>query len=61
VTSPLLRQLPDTWKTQLSLVLRARIVFTELLPGNALIRYATIFKIAKYQMTWMKHVQNEDK
>jgi hypothetical protein len=40
--SPLLRQLLDTWKTQLNLLLRARIVFTELLPGSALIKYATL-------------------
>jgi hypothetical protein len=40
--SSILHQLPDTRKTQLALPVRARIVFTELLPGNALIKYITI-------------------
>jgi hypothetical protein len=38
----MLCQLPDTRKTQLAVLLRARIVFTELLPGNELIKYATV-------------------
>jgi hypothetical protein len=42
VTSPILCQLSDTRKTQLVLLLWAHIVFTELLPGNELIKYATL-------------------
>jgi hypothetical protein len=42
VMSPLLRQLPHTQKTQLALLVWACIVFIELLPGNTLIKYATI-------------------
>jgi hypothetical protein len=44
VTSLLMRQLPDTWKTQLALPLCACIMFTEMLPGNALIKYTTLYK-----------------
>jgi hypothetical protein len=45
VTSLILRQLPDTQKTQLALLMQACIVFTELLPGNTLIKYITIFSL----------------
>jgi hypothetical protein len=47
--SPLLCQLPDTRKTQLALLLRARIMFTELLPGNVLIKYTTILFVTVLQ------------
>jgi hypothetical protein len=46
--SPILRQLHDTGKAQLALLLRARIVFTELFPGNALIKYATLLSITYF-------------
>jgi hypothetical protein len=42
VTSSLLCQLPDIGKTQLALLLLARVMFTELLLGNVLIKYVTI-------------------
>jgi hypothetical protein len=52
VTSPILCQLPDTWKTQLALLLWACIVFRELLPGKALIKYATILCICSTDKFW---------
>jgi hypothetical protein len=52
VMSPILRQLLDTRKTQLALLLRARIVFTELLSGNVLIKNATLFK-CRWHLCWI--------